>query len=205
MADTPPGRDDPAMPGNAPAPPAVTATRRPYVSPWLAVREDTLLLPDGSSATYAVVERRDFAIVIPRTDEGLVLVEQYRHPLGRRSLEFPQGSDPGDPDRPPAEVARTELAEETGMRAGTLRALGHVHLATGLSPQAAHVFLATDLRPGPTAREPLEQDMTVHVVSVERFRELVASGAIDDAATLAAWARYLAVANGAFDAPEVGG
>ena len=171
--------------------PTVTASRHVYGNRWMSVREDMLLRPDGSHAVYTVVERPDFALVVPWAPDGLVMVEQYRHPLGRRTLEFPQGSDESAPSRDPADLARAELAEETGMRAAELRPLGCIHLAVGLSPQMGHVFAASELVSGVAERDPGEQDMRVRVVPVEDFQELVACGAIGDAATLAAWTLFI--------------
>ena len=60
--------------------------------------------------------------MIPRHDDGSVtLVEQFRYPVGERCLEFPQGADEHQPDLDPLELARQELAEETGLRAASVQ------------------------------------------------------------------------------------
>jgi 8-oxo-dGTP pyrophosphatase MutT (NUDIX family) len=84
-----------------------------YRNRWMSVREDRVEWADGSHGVYDVVDKADFALVVPRERTGFWLVEQYRYPLGRRAWEFPQGSwDPaaGPPPGSPAELARAELA-----------------------------------------------------------------------------------------------
>jgi hypothetical protein len=67
-------------------------TRVVYTNPWMTVREDRVLRDDGSSGIYGVVEKPDFALVVPREQDGFWMVEQHRYPVDRRAWEFPQGS-----------------------------------------------------------------------------------------------------------------
>ncbi|HEV7655366.1 MAG TPA: NUDIX hydrolase [Mycobacteriales bacterium] len=167
------------------------STREVYRNPWLSLREDEVRRPDGSDGVYSVVDKPDFALVIPAEAGGFHLVEQYRYPVGGRFWEFPQGTAAGGAVLPPAELARAELAEETGLRAGSLVQLGHLHCAYGMSSQGFDVFLATDLTPGPTAREVTEQDMRQRLVGRDEFEEMIRTGRITDDSTLAAYALLL--------------
>ena len=169
-----------------------------YANAWMRVREDGVERPDGSRGVYGVVEKPDFALVIPYesgADGGAVwLVEQYRYPVGLRRWEFPQGSwddplaVPGSRD--PADLARAELAEETGLRAGAVRHLGHLHAAYGFCTQGFDVWLATDLVPGETARSVSEQDMVARRVPVGEWERMIVDGAVSDAASVAAWTLF---------------
>lgn len=163
-----------------------TSTREVYRNPWIRLREDAIELDDGSPGIYSVVERPDFGLVIPAAEDGFWLVEQYRHPLGRRSWEFPQGTWPAGAGGSAEELARAELAEETGLRAGTLRHLGHLDLAPGLATQEFDVWLATDLTAGPTAREASEADMVSAFVTEAELRAMVGDGRFTDGPSLAA-------------------
>src|SRR6266498_3631928 len=96
------------------------ATRTVYRNPWMTVREDQIRRPDGSHGVYGVIDKPDFALVIPADRGGFWLVEQYRYTVGGRFWEFPQGTFPQGQDGDPAELARSELEEETGLRAGRL-------------------------------------------------------------------------------------
>ena len=63
-----------------------------YTDNWTRLRRDEIERSDGTRGSYAVVERDNFALVIPAEGGGFHLVEEYRHPLGRRGWSFPQGS-----------------------------------------------------------------------------------------------------------------
>jgi 8-oxo-dGTP pyrophosphatase MutT (NUDIX family) len=168
-----------------------TSSRQVYRNPWIRVREDAVERADGSAGVYGVVERPHFALVLPAERDGFWLVEQYRYPLGRRAWEFPQGTWGQGSGGTPEELARAELAEETGLRAGVLRHLGHLDLAPGLSTQEFDVWLATDLTPGPTAREATEADMRHAFVPETELRAMVRDGRFTDGPSLAAYALLL--------------
>ena len=69
-----------------------------YSDNWTRLRRDEIERADGSQGTYAVVERDNFAVIIPAENGGFFLVEEYRYPLGRRCWSFPQGSFPEGED-----------------------------------------------------------------------------------------------------------
>jgi 8-oxo-dGTP pyrophosphatase MutT (NUDIX family) len=168
-----------------------TSSRLAYQNPWIRVREDVIERDDGSTGLYGVVERPDFALVIPAEAGGFWLVEQFRYPLGRRSWEFPQGTWGHGRDGSPEELARAELAEETGIRAAELRLLGHLDLAPGLMTQEFDVWLATGLTAGPTAREDTETDMLSAFVAAPELRAMIADGRFTDGPSLAAFSLLL--------------
>ena len=168
-----------------------TSSREVYRNPWTRVREDVVELADGSSSVYGVVERPDFALVLPAERDGFWLVEQYRHPVGRRTWEFPQGGWTAGSSGTPDELARTELAEETGLRAARLDHLGRLDLAPGLMTQRFDVWHATDLTPGPTAREASEADMRTAFVPQAELRAMIADGRFTDSPSLAAYSLLL--------------
>src|SRR4051812_49686090 len=93
-----------------------TSSREVYRNPWIRVREDVVERADGSTGVYGVVAKPDFAVVLPRDGDGFWLVEQVRHPVGRRSWEVPQGPWGADARGTAHEPARAELAQETGFR-----------------------------------------------------------------------------------------
>ncbi len=169
----------------------VLDSREVYRNAWMSVREDRVRRHDGSTGPYGVVDKPDFALVIPRDDDGLWLVEQYRYPVRRRAWEFPQGSWGTGASGSPAELAAAELREETGLRAPAWRRLGHLFAAYGFCSQGFDVYLATGLSAGPPEREDTESDMRHRRVSETEFRSLVAAGEIVDAATVAAYGLLL--------------
>jgi 8-oxo-dGDP phosphatase len=172
-----------------------------YEDRWMRLRRDEIERRDGSRGTYAFVEKPDFALVIPAENDGFHLVEEYRYPIGRRTWSFPQGGWPSGQTGSPEDLARLELIQETGLRAGTFTRLGFLHCAHGISSQGGHYFVATGLQPGPPEREHEEQDMRQAWVSRTRFLDMIGQGLITDDSTLAAYALLLITERGAGPGP----
>jgi 8-oxo-dGDP phosphatase len=168
-----------------------TSSREVYRNDWIRVREDTVELADGSTGLYGVVEKDDFALVLPWQDGGFWLVEQYRYPLGRRSWEFPQGTWGAGKGGTAEDLAREELAKETGLRAAGLTHLGLLDLASGLMTQRFDVWVATDLTPGAPDRELTESDMQMAFVPDAELRRMIREGRITDGPSVAAYGLFL--------------
>jgi 8-oxo-dGTP pyrophosphatase MutT (NUDIX family) len=158
-----------------------------YQNPWLSVREDQVEYADGTRGLHSVVDRPDFALIIPADKDGFHLVEQYRYTIGSRCWEFPSGSFPPGVTGTPEEMAAAELVEETGFTAGNLRKLGYLHCANGTMGEGFHVFLATDLVPGKPSREASEQDMRQRWFSRRDLELMMQDGVITDGPSLAAY------------------
>ncbi|MEV4280817.1 NUDIX hydrolase [Actinoplanes xinjiangensis] len=166
------------------------SSRVVYHNPWMTVREDEVRRPDGTAGIYGVVEKPDFALVLPRWRDGFWLVEQFRYPVGRRAWEFPQGSWGAGADGDQVALARRELAEETGLRAGEMIHLGHLYEAYGYCTQGFDVYLASGLAEGEPDREASEQDMVHRAFTDEEIITMIRTGAIVDAPSLAALTLY---------------
>lgn len=145
-------------------------------------------LPDGREATFEIVRHPGGAAVLPVLEDGrLVLIRQYRAPVGQMVLEIPAGKlDSGEP---PEHCAERELIEEVGYRAGTLEKLGEMLTAIGFCDERLHLYLAIDLRPAEQALEADEFIETIFLRREDAF-ELVDRGAIDDAKTQLALLLY---------------
>ena len=159
-----------------------------YSDNWMRLRRDDIERADGAKGTYAVVERDDFALIIPAENGGFHLVEEYRYPLGRRVWSFPQGAFPKGEHGTPEELARTELAQETGLRAARLTRLGALSANHGSSNQYGEHWLATELTQGETDLEPEELGLLHAWVSRAEFETMVRDGRIVDDTSLAAYA-----------------
>ncbi|MBF6138328.1 NUDIX hydrolase [Nocardia otitidiscaviarum] len=135
----------------------IVDSRTAYSGAILALRLDEVAMPGGRVAQREVIEHHPaVAVVALEEDDTVVLINQYRHPLGRRLLELPAGllDQPGED---PLEAARRELTEETGLAAREWSVLVDVALSPGFTDEALRVYLATGLsqteRPEPELEE----------------------------------------------------
>jgi 8-oxo-dGTP pyrophosphatase MutT (NUDIX family) len=161
-----------------------------FESPWLRLRVDDIVYPDGTLGQYSVVEKRDFVVILPWQDDGFWLVEQYRYPIRQRAWEFPQGGWRAGQTGSQAQLAVSELREETGLTAGTWHHLGRLFAAYGYSNQAFDVYLATELQSGEPDREHSEQDMVHRWVPLAELRAMIQDGRLADAHSVAALALF---------------
>ncbi len=167
------------------------ATRVVYRNRWMSVREDDIRHPDGSPGIYGVVDKPTAALILPAENDGFHLVEQYRYAVSRRSWEFPQGTWPDDRQTSTEELARAELAQETGLRAERVERIGSFAIAPGFTSQACDVFLATGLSPGEPDRDPEEQGMRQRWFARADVERMIRSGEITDGLSLAAYGQLL--------------
>jgi 8-oxo-dGDP phosphatase len=167
------------------------SSREIYRNPWLVFREDDIRRPDGSTGIYSVVDKPTYALVMPYDGGRFRLVEQFRYPIGARRWEFPQGTAPDLADAEPAELAERELREETGLRATSLEVLGQLDVAPGMTSQRGWVFLATGIAEGEADREHEEQDMCSAWFSRDEVEQMIRSGVMADAQSIAAYGLFL--------------
>jgi ADP-ribose pyrophosphatase len=175
------------------------SSREVYRNRWCSVREDVIERsgPDGAGVRgiYGVMDKDPACIIIPleQTAEGdfLWLVRQFRYTVQGTFFELPQGGwEMAEID--PEELARGELAEETGLRVERMTRLADLWIAYGAMRQIHHVYLAEGLHAGETARDEEEHDMTVHRVPVSEFEAMLLDGRVMDNCTVAAWGLYRA-------------
>lgn len=105
------------------------------------------------------------AVILAEHDRKVVLVEQYRIPLGRRCLELPAGLVGDEDDKGVEETAIKELEEETGFTASEVEIIGEFHSSPGMVAEGFTLVRAHGLKRigdgGGTEHEEIE----VHLVS----------------------------------------
>ncbi len=146
------------------------------------LRLDTVELPNGRKTSREVVEHRGAVAIVPLLDhETLVLVRQYRQPVGDALLEIPAGTLDSSED--PADCARRELVEEIGYFPGKLTEMFHSYLSPGYSTEILHTFLAEDLRKGVENRDS-DEFLEVVTINLRDAVEMIRSGEIVDAKSI---------------------
>ena len=164
------------------------SSKRIYDNPWIIVREDRVVRPDGQSGIYGVVHYKNIAVgVLALEDDHIYLVGQYRYPLKRYSWEIPEGGCPEGEE--PLLAAQRELREETGLEAARWQMLGEAHLSNSVADEYAVWFVATGLVPGEVRPEGTEK-LSVRRVLLSEALTMALDGEITDALSLLALMSY---------------
>jgi 8-oxo-dGTP pyrophosphatase MutT (NUDIX family) len=173
-----------------PQPWKVEASEYLHRSRWLTLRRDAVRLPNGAAIPdYYVLEYPDWINVLAVTTQNeLVLLRQYRHGLGETHFELCAGGVEAGED--PLECARRELLEETGFGGGVWQPWMTLAANPGTHTNRIHAFLATDVElMQPPALEATEE-ISVHLLSLERAREAVERGEVIQSLFLAPLYKY---------------
>src|SRR5690606_3696300 len=114
-----------------------------YQNPWMRVREDSIIRPDGSEGIYGVMESKNSVVIVALNDKNEVyIIRSFKYLVSAWSWGLPGGGGEGED----ALVAsKRELAEETGIIANEWKTLGETRVSSGLMTERMAVLLARDL------------------------------------------------------------
>ena len=146
----------------------------------LHVRKDEVELPNGHKSVREWIKHPGASAIVPLLpDDQIILVRQFRYPVGQVTLEVPAGKlDKVGED--PIECAKRELSEETGYTAGKIWKLTTIATTVGFTDEYIHLYAATDLTAGD--KHP-DSDEFINAVKVPLIAavQMVESGKIFDA------------------------
>lgn len=147
-------------------------------------------LEDGRRAVREIVQHGVAVAVIPRLQDGrFVFIRQFRKAMERICFEVVAGNcDPGEDE---AAAAKRELMEETGYTCLSLELLNPIYPSVGYCTERIDVFFAEVAEQGATAFDEDEHIETV-ILSETEMDEMIRTGQVTDAKTLAAWMLYKA-------------
>ena len=151
----------------------------------LHVKKDTVELPNGHTATREWIKHPGASAVIPiLPDNNIILVKQYRYPVGKVTLEIPAGKlDIEGED--PLVCAKRELSEETGFTAGKIYKLTTIATTVGFSNEWIHIYAAEDLKSG--KQHPDEDEFINYLkMPLKEAVKMVENGEIFDAKSVVA-------------------
>ena len=152
-------------------------------------RADAIRLPDGKPATREFLDHPGAVAILPVLDDGgIVLVRQYRYPVGKVTLEIPAGKLHSSNDSP-VKRARAELREETGYTAARMNKLTAFWPTPAFSNELLHIYLATGLKAGKAAPDE-DEFIKVEKMPFKKALKLARNGQIKDAKTIIALPAY---------------
>ncbi len=158
-------------------------SRQIYDGRRVKLRLDRVMLHSGRETTREVVEHPDcVAIVALDAEDNVILVRQFRHAVAKELLEIPAGGI--EPGEEPLKSALRELAEESGYIAGSIKRLGGFYSSPGYSTEYLHLFLATEIKPGPSQAQE-DEILEVVPIPLKQVHRLITSGEIQDAKSIA--------------------
>jgi len=149
----------------------------------VSLRVDEVALPGGGRSSREIVGHRGAVAAVALDGEDVLLVRQWRHPVGEALLEIPAGTR--EVGEAPEETMRRELEEEIGRRAGRIEPLADLFVAPGYSTELIHLYLATELTVSSADADADENIEVVRMPWREALRRCRA-GELRDAKTAAA-------------------
>ena len=159
------------------------STKVVYQNPWITVREDEIIRPDGSEGVYGVMESKNSVIIAALNEKNEVyIIRSFKYPVSGWNWGLPGGGGEGED----ALVAsKRELSEETGIVANQWKVLGETRVCSGLMTERMTVLLAQELTFGhKTKADDSDIISEGKFVSFEEIDEMINNREIDDAQTV---------------------
>ena len=156
-----------------------------YDNPWVTVKHEEVLKPNGEPGIHGLVhfKNRAIAIVPLDNDNYTWLVGQYRYPLKEYSWEIPMGGGPMSEEA--LDSAKRELKEETGIVADSWTDLGRIHTSNSVTDEEGFMFLAENLSFEEAEPEDTEI-LDLKKVSLQEAIAMIMRSEITDSLTIAA-------------------
>jgi len=153
---------------------------------YIDLYQDKVRTSKGKVITYTKYHASDVVIIVPLLDrQRLLMIKQYRYPIGKALLEFPAGHV--DSGENPKKAAARELEEETGYVAEKFEYVYGYHPAVSRTKQLVHVFRATGLTKTSTTKHDSGEQIKMKKVAVKELRHLIAKRKVENAGTLIAY------------------
>ena len=171
----------------------VVSSKYLFRRPWLTVRCDDMLLPNGNHIPeYYILEYPDWVNTIAITREGkFVFVRQFRPGIGKQLYELCAGVCEKE-DASPLVSAQRELLEETGYGNGNWQEYMVISANPSTHTNLTHCFLATDVERVDIQHLEDTESLTVHLLTFEEVQELLKSNQIIQALHAAPLWKYVA-------------
>ena len=159
----------------------VIGTREVYKNPWIQVREDKIIKPDGSKGIYGVVETNGGVSILPVDNKGnCYLIRKFSYGVGRYTIGLPAGGI--DRGETPLQAAKKECLEEIGFISKRWIYLGKINYFANTFRVPEYLFLALDVK---KATSHIEKGMKIIRVPFGNVVKMALNGKICDAQEIA--------------------
>ena len=149
-----------------------------YKGKVVQLRLDTVSLPNGRTKMREILVHPGAAAIVPVLNGKILLVEQSRTAVGRKTLEIPAGTlEEGES---PEDCAKRELIEETGFQASQWDKLTAYYPSPGYSSEVIHIFKARGLE----EVSDTEAELPLHYLDLKEVQARIRAGEIMDSKTI---------------------
>ncbi len=133
----------------------------------IKVRTDHVIMPSGDASQRDVIEHPGAVGIVAMNDEGKVMmIKQYRHPVGQSIWEIPAGLLDVDGEQALA-TAQRELAEEAGLQAERWNVLIDLLTSPGMTDEATRIYLARDVTEASGERSSVDEEADLELAWVD--------------------------------------
>lgn len=161
------------------------STKEAFHGSFINLHVETVMLPNGKTASRELVDHRPAAAAICINDEKkMLLVTQWREAIKQLTLEIPAGMIDAS-DVSPLDAMKRELNEEGGLKAEYWEKVAEFYTSPGFSNEKLHLFYCDTLSPVANKLD-LDEDefLTAEWYSLEELKNLLTEGKIVDAKTI---------------------
>lgn len=157
-------------------------TKSIYKNPWIEVREDKVIRPDGKEGIFGVVNYSPGVHIMALDENGnVLLIREYMYAIEREDLMFPAGGI--DKGEDPLTAAERELYEEVGYKSNDWQELGIINPLTMIVKSPYYLFLALDCRRVGKNESTIE----IEKRTISEVEDLIENGSITMAGTVCAF------------------
>lgn len=162
---------------------------------FMTLYEDDVLLDTGKKTKRMYIKHDGAAAVLPITKSGkIILVKQYRYPIGEVMIEIPAGKK-DDINETGFACIKRELLEETGYESKDIEKLFDIHTCVGYSNELIELFIAKDCIKTSELNTDEDENIELLIIDPNEVRQLLSNGKITDGKTIIALQQYLLLYN----------
>lgn len=142
-----------------------------YVGNMLEILDDTVELPNGATSRRDVIRHPGAAVILPITEDNkILLVEQYRHPVGKVTIEVPAGKV--DSCEYHFMTAKRELLEETGYSSAEIEYVDSLYPVWAYCDEEMHFYVARNCKKISDLNLDSDEFINVREVTISEFNNL---------------------------------